>query len=59
MKPRKGPEEGGTVVAITGSNFTGAFAVKFGGVPAKSFEVNPDRHRDHRDRAARAPASWT
>ncbi len=40
MKPRKGPEEGGTVVAITGSNFTGAFAVKFGGVPAKSFEVN-------------------
>jgi hypothetical protein len=41
MKPRKGPEEGGTVVAITGSNFTGAFAVKFGGIPAKSFEVNP------------------
>lgn len=41
MTPRKGPEEGGTVVAITGSNFTGAFAVKFGGVPAKTFEVNP------------------
>ncbi len=41
MKPRKGPEEGGTVVAITGSNFTGAFAVKFGGIPAKTFEVNP------------------
>ena len=41
MKPRKGPEEGGTVVAITGSNFTGAFAVKFGDIPAKTFEVNP------------------
>ena len=41
MKPRNGPEEGGTVVAITGSNFNGAFAVRFGGIPAKAFEVNP------------------
>ena len=40
MTPRKGPEEGGTVVAITGSNFTGAFAVKFGETKATSFEVN-------------------
>ncbi len=41
LNPRKGPEEGGTVTVITGSNFTGAFAVKFGAVPAKAFEVNP------------------
>jgi len=41
MKPRKSPEEGGTVVAITGSNFSGTLSVEFGGVPAKTFEVNP------------------
>ena len=41
MKPHKGPEEGMTVVEITGSNFSGALAVKFGGVPANTFEVNP------------------
>jgi len=41
LKPRKGSEEGGTVVTITGSNFTGALAVKFGGASAKGFEVGP------------------
>jgi hypothetical protein len=41
MKPKKGPEGGGTVVAISGSNLAGALSVKFGGVPAEKFEVNP------------------
>ena len=41
IKPKKGPEEGGTVITITGANFTGTLSVKFGGVPAKSFEVGP------------------
>jgi len=29
------------VTTITGSNFTGTLSVKFGVVPAKSFEVSP------------------
>ena len=29
------------MITITGSNFTGTLSVKFGGVPAKSFEVSP------------------
>ena len=41
IKPKKGPEEGGTVTTITGSNFTGTLSVRFGGAPAKSFEVSP------------------
>ena len=36
--PTRGPV--GTVVTISGSAFTGATAVKFGGVPATSFTVN-------------------
>jgi hypothetical protein len=32
--------EGGTVVTITGVNFTGVSAVKFGGTPASSFTVD-------------------
>ncbi|HTQ68521.1 MAG TPA: IPT/TIG domain-containing protein [Solirubrobacteraceae bacterium] len=39
IKPRKGPEEGGTLVTITGTNFTGALSVKFGEFRVKSFEV--------------------
>src|SRR5262249_18594686 len=33
---------GGTIVTITGSGFTGASAVAFGGVPALGFTVNSD-----------------
>ena len=40
LSPRKGSEPGGTEVAITGVNFTGATVVKFGATEAKSFKVN-------------------
>jgi hypothetical protein len=42
ISPSTGPTTGSTSVAITGTNFTGATAVKFGGVAAKSFHVNSD-----------------
>jgi hypothetical protein len=38
--PSSGPTAGGTTVTITGTNFTGATAVKFGGAAATSFTVN-------------------
>ena len=40
VKPNKGPVTGSTTVTITGSNFTGATAVKFGSTNAASFFVN-------------------
>jgi alpha-tubulin suppressor-like RCC1 family protein len=40
LSPKKGPELGGTSVTITGTNFTGANAVKFGSTEAASFTVN-------------------
>jgi hypothetical protein len=40
IKPPKGPVAGGTTVTITGTNFTGASAVKFGSVNATSFSVS-------------------
>jgi hypothetical protein len=39
LKPTKGPVTGGTSVTITGTNFTGATAVKFGSTNASSFGV--------------------
>lgn len=39
ISPSMGPTAGGTVVTITGSNFTGATAVKFGTLAAASFTV--------------------
>jgi Listeria/Bacterioides repeat len=40
VSPGNGPVSGGTTVTITGSGFTGATAVSFGGVAADSFTVN-------------------
>ncbi|HEX5164078.1 MAG TPA: IPT/TIG domain-containing protein, partial [Thermomicrobiales bacterium] len=42
VSPISGTIEGGTVVTITGANFTGATAVKFGTVAAASITVNSD-----------------
>lgn len=39
ISPSMGPTAGGTVVTITGSNFTGATSVKFGTLAATSFSV--------------------
>jgi hypothetical protein len=39
ISPSDGPEAGGTSITITGSNLSGASAVSFGAVPAKSFTV--------------------
>ncbi len=40
VSPNNGPAGGGTTVTITGTNFTGATLVDFGGVSATSFTVN-------------------
>lgn len=40
ISPTSGPTTGGTTVTITGTNFTGATAVKFGTTAASSFTVN-------------------
>ena len=40
ISPVRGPTGGGTVVTLTGTNFTGATAVKFGATNASSFTVN-------------------
>jgi IPT/TIG domain/Regulator of chromosome condensation (RCC1) repeat len=42
VEPSSGPASGGTAVMITGANFTGATAVKFGSTDAKSFTVNSE-----------------
>ena len=40
VSPKSGPAAGGTSVSVTGTNFTGATAVKFGGSTAVTFKVN-------------------
>lgn len=42
ISPKRGPASGGTTVTITGVNFTGATAVKFGASNATSVKVNSD-----------------
>jgi hypothetical protein len=42
VAPNSGPATGGTAVTITGSGFTNATAVSFGGVPAASFSIGSD-----------------
>ena len=42
LSPSGGSVTGGTVVKITGTDFTGASAVKFGTVPAASIKVESD-----------------
>jgi len=42
VTPASGSIKGGTVVTISGSDFTGASAVSFGAVPAAGFVVNSD-----------------
>jgi hypothetical protein len=40
LSPKTGPATGGTPVTITGTNFTGATAVKFGAAGASNLKVN-------------------
>jgi IPT/TIG domain len=40
VSPNRGPAGGGTTVTITGTNLTGATAIKFGSTSATSFTVN-------------------
>lgn len=42
MSPDMGPTTGGTTVVITGTDFEGASAVTFGGIPATSFVVDSE-----------------
>ena len=42
IAPVGGPRSGGTTVDITGTGFSAADGVSFGGVPASSFAVNSD-----------------
>jgi hypothetical protein len=40
VSPNNGPQAGGTTVILTGTLFTGATSVAFGGINAASFTVN-------------------
>jgi hypothetical protein len=42
ISPDNGPAAGGTSVVISGRNFTGATAVRFGTADATSFTVDSD-----------------
>ncbi|MCW2936002.1 MAG: hypothetical protein JWM19_6964 [Actinomycetia bacterium] len=55
LLPSDGPDTGGNGVEISGTGFTGATAVKFGGVKAESFTVVSDSEID----AVAPPGSGT
>src|SRR5205807_2146936 len=42
VSPTSGPGGGGTIVNLTGTNFTGASAVSFGTTAATGYTVNSD-----------------
>jgi hypothetical protein len=42
LSVRRGPASGGTVLTVTGTGFTGATSVGFGGLPATAFTVESD-----------------
>ncbi|GES34583.1 IPT/TIG domain-containing protein [Streptomyces angustmyceticus] len=44
ISPSSGTTSGGTLVTITGTNFTGATAVSIAGTPVTSFQVIDDTH---------------
>ncbi|MFE3887214.1 IPT/TIG domain-containing protein [Streptomyces lydicus] len=44
ISPNSGTTSGGTLVLITGTNFTGATAVSIAGTPVTSFQVVDDTH---------------
>jgi hypothetical protein len=43
LNPQQGSSNGGTVVSLTGSNFTGSSQVTFGSTSAQTFTVQSDR----------------
>jgi hypothetical protein len=45
VSPHNGPVKGGNNVTITGFGFRDIKAVRFGGAPAESFEVNSDKNQ--------------
>ncbi len=40
ISPTSGPKTGGTIVSVTGTNFGGATAIKFGTKAATNYTVN-------------------
>lgn len=42
VSPTGGPDGGGSIVTLTGTNFTGTTGVTFGGNPVAGFTVNSD-----------------
>lgn len=55
VSPKTGTFKGGTKVRITGTDFSGASAVSFGGVPAKSFTVDSETQITAVTAAAKKP----
>ncbi len=58
VSPSSGSTAGGTDVTISGSGFSGASGVNFGGVAGDEF-LGRQRRVDHGDGRRRAPGPWT